>query len=177
MNTWNNFECNTNCMIDLHYLNKNVIVPVSVNSLMKNRYRLPIHLIKWFFRIALVQVLKMSLPSHSGLYHIIRNMSYPDYTNACHVVIMSCISCKSSTSIANSYIYSHCVDRLCGIQPVNAICTEPYTPLSYKAITPQCSVGIHIYSYPITMATDSISGGNKSHARRVISTGSCGFQL
>ena len=30
---------------------------------------------------------------------------------------------------------------------------------------------------PFTMATDSISGGKKSHARRVTSTGSCGFQL
>ena len=39
--------------------------------------------------------------------------------------------------VANSYIYSHCVDyRVCGIQPVNAICTEPYIPLSYKAIMP-----------------------------------------
>ena len=36
---------------------------------------------------------------------------------------------------------------------------------------------LYVYLYPITMATDSISRGNKSHARRVISTGSCGFQL
>ena len=34
---------------------------------------------------------------------------------------------------------------------------------------------IDFYLYPITMATDSISSGNTSHARRVISTGSCGF--
>ena len=48
--------------------------------------------------------------------------------------------------VANSYIYSHFVDyRVCGIQPVNTICTEPYIPLSYKANMSQCSVGIHIY--------------------------------
>ena len=56
--------------------------------------------------------------------------------------------------VANSYIYSHCVDyRVCEIQPVNANCTEPYIPQSYKAIMPQCSVGIrtvHTYKAAVT---------------------------
>ena len=51
--------------------------------------------------------------------------------------------------VANSYIYSHFVDyRVCGIQPINAICTEPYIPLSYEDYaTMQCR-HTYIHTYP-----------------------------